>query len=65
MPTPYPEIAALADRIFRSGLKTRDVLTRAEISRSTWWRLTNGGDTNLSTVHQISRAIDALNAEKD
>lgn len=65
MAKPYPEIAALNDRMFREGLKTMAVLERARVSRSTWWRMKKGGDASLSVIHRIAAAIDSLINEKE
>jgi len=65
MAKPYPEVSKLNSRAFEAGIPMHLVLKRAGVSRATWWRMKNGADANLSTVHRIGEAIDSLIAEKD
>jgi transcriptional regulator with XRE-family HTH domain len=64
MLTPPPEPAAdVFCRAYRAGLVWKDVLRRAGVGRSTWWRIEHGADFRNSTIEKLSAATDELIAE--
>ena len=62
---PTPEVVRINARVFAAGLKMRDVLKRASVSRAKWWRMSKGEDFLFSTLSALDGAIDALISEKD
>ena len=58
-------VVALQSRIFAGRLKLHEVLNRAGVPRSTWWRWVNGGDARRETLLKIDAAISAKLLEKD
>lgn len=60
------EVVALQARIFAGRLKLNEVLNRAGVNRSTWFRWVRGdAEPKLSTLRKIGAAIDAKLQEKN
>lgn len=61
-----PRVVALQSRIFAGRLKLNEVLNRAGVPTSTWWRwVTHGSDPRRKTLDKIDAAITAKIAEKE
>lgn len=58
-----PEVVALQARMFAYRLKLPDVLKRAGVHRSSWWRWSRGGDVRMKSLGAVREAIDAMIAE--
>lgn len=54
-------VADLFCRAYRAGLQWKDVLDRAEVSRTTWWRFeTRRISPRIDQLEKVERAIDEL-----
>ena len=61
-----PRVVELQSRIFAGRLDLRQVLNRAHVPRSTWWRwVKHGSDPRRETLQKISAAIIAKLTEKE
>ncbi len=49
--------------MFAGRLKLGEVLNRADVRRSTWWRWTQGAEPKFSTLAKVRQAIDAKLSE--
>lgn len=51
-------------RIFAERLKVGQVLRRAGLQPSTWWRWTQGAEPKISSLEKVDAAIDAILEER-
>ncbi len=61
----HPEVVELQSRIFAGQLNLSQVLNRADVRRSTWWRWTQGAEPKFSTLAKVRQAIDAKLSERE
>lgn len=60
-----PRVVEVQSRIFAGRLDLNQVLSRAGVHRTTWWRWVNGTDPRRDTLLKIDNAIRALLQEKE
>lgn len=61
-PPPGP-VADVYVRAYRAGIPWKDALSRAGVSRATWWRIENGKPFLSSTIERLNAAVDEVLAE--
>lgn len=60
-----PEVIEIKSRAARAGIDIADVLVRANVARTTWWRWTEEHyEPRLKTLRTVREALDELVAEK-
>lgn len=60
-----PEIVEIESRATTAGVEIGDVLKRAGVASTTWWRWSEGHfDPRLSTLRKVRAALDAEIADR-
>ena len=64
MSEPHKDAIRVASRAFAANIPFPQVLKRAQVGRSTWWRMRNGKDFRASVIQRLDIAIDELAREQ-
>lgn len=62
--TSEEQIEQMIGKAEANGISVAKLCRRADVDYSTVHRIRNGGDAKTSTLHKLSRALDALIAER-
>ncbi len=59
-----PLVVELQARMFAGGLRIGEVLRKAGLERTTWWRWTQGAEPKFSSVEKMKTAIEEIQRER-
>lgn len=60
----HPDVTRLQILMIQRHVGAIEVLSKAKVSRNTWWRMRNGKDFRMSKLTDIESAINQLTQEQ-